>query len=180
MSGASLKIKLQDVLDHVFGVAGRVEDDPALLRIAGGILVTSVQRNFEKGGRPEKWAALSKTTLARRKGSSPLVVKGMAGGLLGSIHYQVEGDVLRVGTNKVYAATHQFGAKQGAFGTVAVKVSAHTRNTKRYGQVAVPAHERSQKIPWGDIPARPFLVVQDGDRVNIQETLQRFALEGRK
>lgn len=179
MSGGSLKIKLKEVLDHVFGVAGRLEDDPALLRITGGIIVSSVQRNFEVGGRPEKWAALSKTTLARRKGSSPLVVKGMAGGLLGSIHFQVEGNVLRVGTNKICAATHQLGAKQGAFGTVAAKVGAHTRNTKRFGQVAVRAHERNQKVPWGDIPARPYLVVQDEDKVNIRETLRRFALEGR-
>ena len=53
------------------------------------------------------------------------------------------------GTNKVYAATHQFGAERGEFG----------------------ADRRGRPIPWGDIPARPFLGVGDEQRGIILEAL---------
>jgi len=46
----------------------------------------------------------------------------------------------------VYAAVHQFGAAQGAFG-----------NTSR-----------GSPIPWGDIPARPYLGLSDDDRQEIE------------
>lgn len=176
MSGVSMKVRSREVLGMLFGVRARMEDRPALLKIAGQILVTSIQRNFEVGGRPTKWAPLSPVTLKRRKGNKPLVVKGMGGGLMGSIHYVVEGDKLKVGTPKVQGGTLHFGAKKGAFGTVAVKVAAHTRVTEKYGEIAVKAHTRNQAIPWGDIPARNFVVVQDEDRVNIQRTAQDFLL----
>lgn len=177
MSGVTLKWTMRDILEQVFGVEKRLRDRPKMLRIVGQILVSSVQRNFEVGGRPDKWEPLSEATLKKRRGSSPLRVQGMGGGLMGSIHAKVVGDEVHVGTNKVYAATHQFGAKQG-FGTVMAKVGAHTRNTKKYGTVKVKAHERKQKVPWGDVPARPFLLVQDEDRENIRVTLGRYALEG--
>jgi len=31
-------------------------------------------------------------------------------------------------------------------------------------------------LPWGDIPARPFLVLQDVDREDILDTLAKFVL----
>ncbi|WP_319543165.1 phage virion morphogenesis protein [uncultured Pseudodesulfovibrio sp.] len=178
MSGVTLKMNLPDVLKHIFGIEERMQDDPRLLKIVGQIMVASVQRNFEVGGRPDKWAALSETTKKRRKGNSPLRVQGMAGGLMGSIHATVEGDAAMIGTNKVYGATHQYGAKKGSFGTVMAQVGAHTRETK-HGTVMVKAHTRQQKLPWGDIPARVFLLVQDEDRENIRVTTERFVLEGR-
>jgi phage gpG-like protein len=54
---------------------------------------------------------------------------------MNSLTYRADADSVEVGTNVIYAGTHQFGARQGAFG-----------RTRRGGP-----------IPWGDIPARPFL-----------------------
>ena len=49
------------------------------------------------------------------------------------------------GSPMVYAAAMQFGAAQGAFG-----------RTRRNGP-----------IPWGNIPARPFLGISADDETNI-------------
>ncbi len=57
------------------------------------------------------------------------------GRLVGSLTSRYDGRSAEAGTNLVYAATHQFGAEQGEFGTTA----------------------RGGPIPWGDIPARPSL-----------------------
>ena len=53
----------------------------------------------------------------------------------------------------------QFGARYGAFGTIS----------------------RGGSIPWGNIPARPFLGISDTDRSNIAATVEEWladALDG--
>lgn len=170
---------IKDAIRRILGVEKRLKDRPKMLKVVGSILVASVQRNFEVGGRPEKWKATSEVTNKRTKGGSTLRRQGMAGGLMGSIHAKVEGDEVHVGTNKIYGAVHQFGAKRGEFGTVTAKVGAHTRSTKKHGVLAVKAHTRQQKVPWGDIPARPFLLVQDEDQENIRLTLGDYFLKGK-
>jgi phage virion morphogenesis protein len=78
-----------------------------------------------------------------------------------------------VGTNVVYAAMMQFGAKKGQFGrkTVVANVKAHqVRNFMGRGKtVQVQAHTRNQSviIPWGDIPPRPFLGINEADQAEI-------------
>ena len=64
------------------------------------------------------------------------------------------------GTNVPYARTHQFGAKKGQFGTGSYKT-----------------RDGSFPIPWGDIPARPFLGVSPGDAEKIKQTLLEFIAE---
>ena len=58
---------------------------------------------------------------------------------------------MEVGSTRIYAGTHQFGAQRGAYGT----------NTK------------GAPIPWGDIPARPFLGVSDADKKTILEIINK-------
>ncbi|KJR41707.1 phage virion morphogenesis protein, partial [Candidatus Magnetoovum chiemensis] len=48
-------------------------------------------------------------------------------------------DSVKIGSNVIYAATHQFGAKKGSFGKT----------------------KRNAPIPWGNIPARPLLPSDD-------------------
>lgn len=60
-------------------------------------------------------------------------------------------DYVEVGSTRIYAGTHQFGARRGAYG----------------------ATRRGAPIPWGDIPARPFLGVSDGDKKTILEIIQK-------
>ena len=150
---------------------------PAWIR-TGSHMVASVQENFEDGGRPDKWPANSALTLLRKKSKRILVERGFAGGLLGSINAQVRDDGVAVGTNLVYGAAHQFGMERGYAGVYSVLVKAYERKTKKWGTVKVAVHRRLQQIPWGDIPARPFLVVQVTDRAEILAIWQRFITEG--
>ena len=56
-------------------------------------------------------------------------------------------DQVEVGSPLIYAGTHQFGAARGAFGSTS----------------------GGAPIPWGDIPARPFLGLSDDDEFEITE-----------
>jgi len=60
-------------------------------------------------------------------------------------------DSATVGTREKYAATHQHGAKKGQYG-----------KTRRGGP-----------IPWGDVPARPFIGVSDDAMENIRRLIIR-------
>ena len=57
------------------------------------------------------------------------------GSLRGTLAARAGADSVEVGSPLIYAGTHQFGAPAGSF---------------------------APGIPWGDIPARPFLVDADG------------------
>ena len=179
MSGAIISC-VPDTSQAVAGLAA-IEDRlrsprPAWIRV-GSHMVASVQENFEDGGRPT-WPANSALTLLRKKSKRVLVEQGFAGGLLGSISYQVRDNGVAVGTNKVYGAAHQFGMDQGEAGVYSVLVKAHQRQTKKWGTVQVASHLRLQQIPWGKIPARPYLVVQPFDATEIVAIFQRFIQEG--
>lgn len=176
MAGTRITFKMDDLRRVLRKVYGRAKEPGPFLEVVGSIIQTSVHRNFEVGGRPERWAPLSPATARRRGATGPVLRRqGMAGGLMGSVNYQALGDRVLVGTNKVYGATHQFGAKKGQFGTVVAQVPAHERVT-RHGTVRVRPHQRRQKVPWGDIPARPFLLVQDEDVVEIREAWGEYVL----
>jgi len=177
MSGASIELKNDD--SRVMGLLGRMAqhmgDMTPVNKIIGSIVRTSVIRNFEKGGRPKKWKKHSKATEARRgKGAKILMVQGLGAGLAGSIHVSAGRSSVTVGTNKAHAGTHQFGAKKGSFGTVSAQIRAHLRKG-----ITVKAHTRKMKLPWGDIPARPFLMVQDEDWTEIRAALADYTMGGK-
>jgi len=176
VAGVSLSIEIKDhgVQEMLARIQRRVKDLTPAMRIIGEIVRTSIVRNFELGGRPRKWRPLSPVTLARRKGKKILMVQGLGGGLAGSIHWTAHSDRAVIGTDKAYAAVHQFGAKKGSFGTVEAQVKAHIRRLKSGKRVSVRAHTRKMKLPWGDIPARPFMMVQPEDWEEIKAELAEF------
>jgi len=176
----SLNVKIEDsgIRDLFTRIQRRMADLTPAMRIIGGTVRTSVIRNFEVGGRP-RWKPLSPVTLARRKGKKILMRQGFAGGLAGSIHAKAYSDRAVIGTNKIYAAVHQFGAKKGSFGAFTFTVREHLRRTRRSGgKVRVREHKRTARLPWGDIPARPFLVVQREDWTEIGEALADYIMGG--
>lgn len=128
-------------------------DMSAAMRKISNHLQASAERNFERQADPATgapWTPLSKTTVARRKkiGKGPTPILEQSGDLQRSLTAEHGKDYAIAGTNLIYAATHQFGAKKGQF-------------TKKVGQ----------PIPWGDIPARPFLGVRDQERKQIRNVV---------
>jgi len=116
-------------------------------RFIGEELYNVSQEAFEKEADPETgtaWAPWSPTYAASKRHGSKILHK--RGDLQRSITYEAMPELVTVGSPMVYAPTHQFGEEKGATG-----------KTTKFG---VP-------IPWGDIPARPFLGIDPGfeDRV---------------
>ena len=113
------------------------------------------------------------------------------GRLHDSITYQADDRSVVIGTNVVYAAVMQFGAKKGEFGSAVANVREHKRMvhfTTKAGEKSktrrtqvVSAHERRiPAIPWGDIEGRPFLGINDQDKADILEIISRhMGLGGR-
>ena len=140
------------------------------LREMGEDLAESTRRRFVTSTAPDgsRWAPnaastyaamVSKSDLRRdgrlrassaRKlaGKRPLVREGH---LADSITYQMIDGGVEIGTSRVYAATHQYGARKGQYG--------RTR--------------RGAPIPWGDIPARPFLGLSAEDERKVLDIIDR-------
>ena len=132
------------------GLLAANEDLTPLMREYADFLSDRVEENFASEGRPE-WAPLSEVTIARRGGDAHPILQ-RSGQLAASIDSAFDATSAIAGTNKVYGPTMQFGAKKGEFGRT----------------------KRGAPIPWGDIPARPFLAVTDRDQVEILEILADY------
>lgn len=115
-------------------------------------MVDAIHENFEKEGRP-RWPGLSEVTKAGRRKigkSTAKMLQLSSAGLANSIQGQATGEAAIAGTNKEHAGTHQYGARKGQYG-----------KTRRGGP-----------IPWGNIPARPFLKLTPEDyEIIIEETI---------
>ena len=132
-----------DALRRLQAAVGPAGLRPALLEI-GEELTESTKQRFTAGQAPDgsPWAPNTATTLAKKRGSRPLIDSGI---LAGGIAYQLVDGGVEIGSSRIYSGTQQFGAKKGQYGRTA----------------------RGAPIPWGDIPARPFLGVSDADEQTI-------------
>jgi phage virion morphogenesis protein len=97
MAGVRVKVDARR-LRRALRAAGRDMGD-AWAEVAE-LILTSVVRNFSAGGRPQRWAPL------KVGGASHL---NKTGRLRNSIVPRSDSDSATVGTNVIYAATHQFG-----------------------------------------------------------------------
>lgn len=139
------------------GLTAALGNMPETMGDIGQQMMESTKKRFLAGTDPEgtPWAPNSPVTLARKKDPRPLF--GESGRLHSQIFFETDQDSVTWGSPAIQAAVMQFGAAQGAFG-----------RTSRGGP-----------IPWGNIPARPFLGVSEEDRADIldiiSEALERAA-----
>lgn len=154
MSGASIQTnaaELAALSPRVQAFLTGLADKEPLMDAIGVALVTSTQRRFEEGKDPDgrEW---DKT----HRGGQILVESGL---LRDSVTYQVSGDTVRIGSNRIYAAIHQFG---GVIKPKAAKVLAFT-----VGGAAVFARQVT-------IPARAFLGINAEDIADIRGAIADF------
>lgn len=123
----------------------------------GELLTTSTKDRFPTGTAPDgsKWAPKSQTTLERygSRKSNRVDIRPLFGptGLLSQQIFHAAGPTeVSWGSNLIYSAVMQFGAAKGAFGSMS----------------------NGAPIPWGNIPARPFIGVSVEDQENITATLE--------
>ena len=143
-----------------FGELAKVITRPEpVLRAIGTGLVQVTQDRFESGKDPDgkSWAALNPGYAATKRGPGILRESAMRGGLMASVTFQTSSDAVAVGTNKVYAAIHQFG------GTI--KPKSADRLVFRIGGQMVFAKSVT-------IPARPFLGIGPEDEEMILDVVE--------
>lgn len=153
MAGIKVTVDDKRVRDALNNLA-----DLDMAEALGGIgetLLNNTRDRLEAGvdvdGNP--FAPLSPVTIKRKKKNKDKILIE-SGDLSRELAYQLVngGTGLEFGSDRKYAAVHQFGAKQGAFG-----------RTKRNGP-----------IPWGNIPARPFIGLTAQDEDEILDNLAHF------
>lgn len=113
MSAQPIKFGIKSNSKEIAGVfqrmAERMGDAEPGMEIIGETVQTSIQDNFEVGGRPSAWKPLSAKTIKAKGHDRILIDEGFHGGLLGSIHWEASPNEVAIGTNKAYAPTHNEG-----------------------------------------------------------------------
>ena len=167
-------------LDYLHGLVKRASDMRPVLLEVGEDMAEATKARFASATAPDgtAWAPNSAVTLARyssmfaRKKDGEFT-KSSAAKLAGkkpgtgetralgtTINYQVQGgDAVGIGSPMVYAGTFHYGAKSREFG---------------FGMYAT--RQGSFPLPWGDIPARPFLGASDDDQANIVSLVRSYLL----
>jgi phage virion morphogenesis protein len=145
------------------------------LRAIGDALTNSTRLRFNDSQAPDgsAWAPLSPVTLAlRRKGKGSGGAKPLldTGRLRNSITSSVDANSVTVGTNVDYGAMQHFGAKRGEFGRYS-----QVGRVREFGLGTFKGSAGTNKgfpIPWGNVPARPFLGLSNDDRTEILDILR--------
>ena len=131
-------------------------DLTGFMQDAGELLVSSAQDRVLQGVQPDgsPFAPRSEATLKRyaKLGLSFGAPLNVSGDMRNHLFYNAESDSVEYGSNAIQAAVMQFGAAKGAFGTASNGAS----------------------IPWGNIPARPFIGVSEDDEVNLALELEEW------
>lgn len=180
--------KVVDLTNYLQRAGTRLAADPSFLVQAGEVLVSSVQRNFNEGGRysgtgdfeggTQKWKPWSREYAKRQKKRGRSNVLMDRGQLRASIDVRIEGGQLALGSNREYAAIQQFG------GTISI--AGYERDVK-FRRVTKGDHSVIQfarndatgkdvftkrvKYPGRvvTIPARPYVAIQSEDATDIAE-----------
>ena len=180
MSGLTISVDDRQIRAALRRLSEKLDDlTPAMDRI-GAYLANEARKTFIDARSPwgAPWAPLKEATVARRRKRSNVPLRD-TGRLMNSIGHVASRHRVSVGTNVKYAPTHQFGAKKWEYGTrrVTQNVRAHQRRVRGKTQnVRAHTRQRTLPIPWGDVPARPFLPIRDG-RADLPERQAAYVLD---
>lgn len=194
----TIEVDDANVLRVIAELQRRMADMQPAMQSVGEYLVESTHRRFSTSTAPDgsRWAPNSQVTYLRmlesRGGTS--YTKGERAGrinakgagvamtkkpLIGETH-RLENEIVpfasqdgvEVGSNLIYAAVQQFGAKMGEFGRYS-----QVSRWRKFGDKDFRKYAGTVKgfpIPWGDIPARPFLGLSTDDADNVLSIVGRF------
>lgn len=171
-----LQLEYEPVLRAWRRAAEAMGNTRPLMRDMAGIMHRAVEDNFEEEGRP-KWKDLASSTKlsyqmrggdwkALRGGGSVSVgafggrILQRSGQLAASIVQSFDAQMAVVGTNKVYAAIHQFGGR-----TKPHVIRPKNKRALSFGGIVV----RQVNHPGSNIPARPFLLLAPRDLRDMVE-----------
>jgi len=158
----------------------KVENREPLMRIIAGIMLDDVHENFEQQGRPP-WRALSEKTIndRRAKGYWPGKILQRTGQLLKSITPKADNNSAQVGTNKNYAAIHQFGGEINQAARQNLYIQSRYSRGKKKGKFK-KGTEFGKGLEFKartiKVPPRPFLVLSDSALKEIEDEIKKFII----
>ena len=151
----------------------------APLNAIGEVLITSIDRNFEVGGRysvpgsvrggTNRWQPLAQST--QRNRNRAYGIMQILGTLARSFVKNVTGNNLIIGTNRIQAAILHGGGKTKPH----IILPRHGKALSFVG-AGGRVITKAVRHPGSDIPARPILVVQDEDVEEALLILDRYLL----
>ena len=163
MSGARIHYKLEDrwltpAIDRLAMVATGVR------RGIGEALVETTRARFDTGTEPfgPAWHALNPAYAAIKRGGGGILV-GSSALLRNTVVSQVSGNNIYVGSNRIYAAVHQFGAVIRP-----VRTKALMFRMGGVGKRGGAGFVRAQSVT---IPARPYLGFGPKDQRAVLDVL---------
>jgi phage virion morphogenesis protein len=138
------------------GLAEGFADTSPLMADFAQYLYNDARERFARESAPDGsvWAPRSQTTLDayRRQGSPWGRILQKEGPLLDSLATRSGNGFVEIFVNQPYARAMQFGAAKGAFGKT----------------------KRGAPIPWGNIPARPFLGFEEPQIDAMTEIISKW------
>lgn len=157
----TVELKEDEITGALLRLAASISDLTPVMNDIGDGLVQSTQDRMKTGVSPDgtAFAPRAASTLARYKklGWSYGLPLHLTGEMAQQVHHSAGPDSVEWGSSSIQAAVMQFGAAQGQFGAFIGK--------DKLGR------DHFHSIPWGDIPARPFLGLSEDDRTNILATI---------
>lgn len=158
MTGISIELQNRPLQEQLTALVNRSANATDAMLSVGQLLESRIRRSFKDSSSPygNSWAPVA-------RGGKPLVDTGR---LRSSITYVAGKDYVRIGTNVVYAAMHQFG------GTVKNKARAQptTKGGKFKSREKAGKGKRFTPVSFlgaseGKITARPFMPIRNNQVV---------------
>ena len=161
----TINIKNDRITPALEKLARQMGDMSNVMNDIGQALVASSEKRMDEGVSPDgtPFAPRSPVTVRAyvKRGISFRGVLHKSGKLRQSLFHTYGPEHVEIGTVEPYAAVMQFGAQQGQFGAFIGK--------DKLGR------DHFHSIPWGNIPARPFLGISPLDETNILDILAEWA-----
>ena len=146
----TIELKDDDLVSALERLKAGMEDMSELTNEIGEFLAESHQQRIERSlGAPDGTAWARNSPFTKTRDPRPLIDSGE---MVKRIHHQYGRDFVEVVASGKQVRTMHYGAKKGAFGQTA----------------------KGGPLPWGDIPARPFMGLSDSDRSDIADALQEW------
>lgn len=174
MAGSTLEFDAAGAMAVINEAARAMGNPQEMLLDIGSYLLARTEDRFVSQVSPDgtPWEALKPAYMRQKKKNKEKVLT-FNGHFSRSFTYQVIDNELLVGTNRIYAAIHQFG---GEIDIAARSQQAYFRQDGRTGEIGnrLVSRERSNFSQWVtlgayriQIPARPFLGVSKDEEYGV-------------
>jgi len=164
----AFRVKGQERLNaKIRDMVRRAEDARPAMKAIGIMQVRSIQKNFETGGRPRRWAASMRAAMAGKPGGKGGKTLIQSAQLKNSITFSAGSKNVKIGTNKKYAPAHQFGMTLN-IPEIRPKRAKALRFVGAGGEIIFTRRVKAHKVK---IPKREFLLFQKEDIKRAERVL---------